>query len=139
MREKLDLTSLENAIKSLCEVLQEFERDKRSFIKDSIVKRFEYAYELCPKMFKRYLEIATPSVGNVDHMLFQNLVRTANEMGLFKGNWEKWKTYRGARNITSHTYDGNKADSIVAIAPEFYGEAVYFLSELKKRLEEING
>jgi hypothetical protein len=60
-------------------------------------------------MFRRYLEVAAPSVGNIDHMLFQNLVRTANEMGLFKGNWEKWKTYRDARNITSHTYDENKS------------------------------
>ncbi|MDR2268137.1 MAG: nucleotidyltransferase substrate binding protein [Holosporaceae bacterium] len=138
MREMLDLSSLENAIKSLCEVLQEFEHDQRSFIKDSIVKRFEYTYELCPKIFKRYLKIAAPSVGNVDHMLFQNLVRTANEMGLFKGNWEKWKTYRDARNITSHTYDESKADCIVAIAPEFYDEATYFLNMLKKRLKEIN-
>jgi nucleotidyltransferase substrate binding protein (TIGR01987 family) len=138
MSEKLDVTALESAIKSLHEVLQEFERDKRSFIKDSVVKRFEYTYELCPKMFKRYLEVAAPSVGNVDHMLFQNLVRTANEMGLFKGNWEKWKNYRNARNITSHTYDGNKADSIVAIATEFYDESLYFLNELKKRFKEIN-
>jgi nucleotidyltransferase substrate binding protein (TIGR01987 family) len=138
MNEILDLSSLENATKSLYEVLQEFERDKRSFIKDSVVKRFEYTYELCPKIFKRYFEIAAPSIGNVDHMLFQNLVRTANETGLFKGNWEKWKTYRDARNITSHTYDENKADRIVAIAPEFYDEALYFLNELKKRLKEIN-
>jgi DNA replication initiation complex subunit (GINS family) len=59
-------------------------------------------------------------------------------MGLFKGNWEKWKIYRDARNITSHTYDENKADSIIAIAPEFYAEALYFLNELKKRLKEIS-
>jgi nucleotidyltransferase substrate binding protein (TIGR01987 family) len=138
MSETLDLTSLENAIKRLDEVLLELKRDKRSFIKDSVVKRFEYTYELCPKMLKRYLEIAAPSVGNIDHMLFQNLVRTANEMGLFRGNWEKWKIYRDLRNITSHTYDENKADSVIAIASEFYAEALYFLNELKKRLKEVN-
>ena len=58
-------------------------------------------------------------------------------MGMFLSDLEKWKNYRNARNITSHTYDSEKSEIIVAIAPEFYEEAMYFLDKLKTKLEEI--
>ena len=137
MNEILDVSSLEKAIESLDEALKELKKDNRSFIKDSVVQRFEYTYELCYKFFKRYLKIATPSSQYIEEMSFQSLIRTANEMGLFLNGWEKWKTYRNARNITSLTYDNEKSETIIATAPAFYEEAVYFLAKLKARLEEI--
>ncbi|MBR1734863.1 MAG: nucleotidyltransferase substrate binding protein [Alphaproteobacteria bacterium] len=137
MNEILDVSSLEKAIKSLDEALKELKKDNRSFIKDSVVQRFEYTYELCHKFFKRYLKIAAPSMQDLDEMPFQSLIRTANKMGMFLSDLEKWKNYRNARNITSHTYDSEKSEIIVAIAPEFYEEAVYFFNKLKTKLEEI--
>lgn len=133
----LDITSLERATKTLKEALDELERDSRSFIKDSVIQRFEYTYELCYKFFRRYLKVAAPSDSDTDFVPLQELVRTANQMGMFKGDWDDWKKYREARNISSHTYDLDKADEIVAIAPKFYEEAVYFLNKLKESLEVL--
>ncbi|GHU11062.1 hypothetical protein FACS189449_01750 [Alphaproteobacteria bacterium] len=133
----LDLTSFEKAIKSLEEALNEVTIDNRSFIKDSVIQRFEYTYELCIKMLKRYLEVSEHSSENIDGMTFQTLIRSANEKGLLKGDLTKWLDYRGRRNITSHTYDGDKADAIISIVPDFYDEAVYFLSELKKKAKDL--
>ena len=137
MNEILDVSSLEKAIKSLDEALKELKKDNRSFIKDSVVQRFEYTYELCYKFFKRYLKIAAPSTQNLDEMPFQSLIRTANEMRMFLSDGGKWKNYRNARNIILHTYDSKKSEIIIAIAPEFYDEAAYFLAKLKERLKEI--
>ena len=134
----LDITSLEQAIKTLRESLERLKRDDESFIKDSVIKRFEYTYELCHRLFKRYLEVASPGVTDLDGMVFQTLVRTANEMGMFKGDWSKWKKYRDARNITSHTYSEEKADQVVRVAYEFYDEAEYFLNKRKEKLTEMH-
>lgn len=133
----LDITSLEKAINSFKKALDELKKDDRSFIKDSVVQRFEYTYELCYKFFKRYLRIADRSDSDTDFVPIQELVRTANQMGMFKGDWGDWKKYREARNITSHTYDEDKAEEIVAVAQKFYEEAVYFENKLKEGLKVV--
>ena len=63
MKEILETSSLKKAIDSLQEALDELKKDNRSFIKDSVVQRFEYTYELCYKFLKRYLKISQ-RIGN---------------------------------------------------------------------------
>ena len=54
----LILTPLENAINSLNIAFVEYQKDNSNeFVRDSVIQRFEYTYELCIKMLKRYLEL----------------------------------------------------------------------------------
>jgi uncharacterized protein with HEPN domain len=46
----------------------------------------------------------------------------------------KWKAFRHARNLTSHTYNEANALAVVEIIPEFEREVVYLLSQLQERL-----
>lgn len=60
----LDISSLENAIDRLGEGLARYHMDvSDAQIRDGLIQRFEFTYELSHKMLKRYLEAtsATPS------------------------------------------------------------------------------
>ena len=46
---------------------------------------------------------------------------------------ERWMVYRRQRNITSHTYDMDKAASVYRTALRFFPDAVALLSELEER------
>jgi hypothetical protein len=50
----LDISSLKKAVASLDAALS---RDKDEFIRDSVIQRFEYTYELSWKFLARHLEI----------------------------------------------------------------------------------
>ena len=52
---------------------------KDEFLRDAVIQRFEFTYELSHKMLKRFLESTSPSPANIDEMAFQDLIRTGNE------------------------------------------------------------
>ena len=130
----LILTPLENAINSLNIAFVEYQKDNNNeFVRDSVIQRFEYTYELCIKMLKRYLELNTSSKGEVDLMSFNDIIRKSNIKGLLGGNLEDWQKYRDMRNITSHTYDVEKAIMVIDIVDEFLYEAEFLLNKLKEK------
>ena len=131
----IDLTSFENAINSLIEILLRYDKESEdAAIRDAVIQRFEYTYSLALKMLKRYFAISAFEKENLDGMTFNEMIRTANRMGLLKTNLENWDIYRQNRNLTSHTYDENVAQKVVAIIPNFKDEAVFLLNKLKERL-----
>ena len=128
---KLDLSSFNKAITSFKLAIDEYNKDmKNLFVRDSVIQRFEYTYSLAVKMIKRYLEV---NEENIDQLSFNELIRTANEKGLLLSNLEKWNDYRLKRNITSHTYDAQKAEEIISIVDNFYEEVEFLYKELEKR------
>ena len=132
----IDISSFKQAIDRLEEVLQRYEKEPQDlFVQDSVVKRFEYTYELAYKTLKRFLEASTGSKTTVKAMIFHDIIRTGNEMGLLKGNAKDWLEYREKRNITSHTYDNDKSNEVISIVPKFYEEAKFLL----ERIDEKNG
>jgi nucleotidyltransferase substrate binding protein (TIGR01987 family) len=132
---QLDLSSLEKAITFLDETVTEYgKQSANQFIRDAAIQRFEYTYELSHKMIKRFLELTEPSAEEIDQMAFADLIRTSSERGLLAHGWDTWKTYRHARNTTSHTYNEKKATEVYAIIPLFLAESKNLLSELKKRI-----
>ncbi len=132
---KLDLTSFTNAIQRLEEGLDAYGRDiSQTLIRDGLVQRFEFTYEVAHKMLKRYLEYASPSPEQYDNMPFQDLIRSGNEQGLLLGNWPKWRGYRDMRAKTSHTYSEKVALEVVAGIRPFLDEARYLRDQLSKRL-----
>ena len=65
---------------------------------------------------------------------FADLIRTANEQGLLKGDWNDWRVYREMRSKTSHTYDETISVQVVKSIPGFLDEAKALLKSLQERI-----
>lgn len=105
----------------------------REQLRNSVIQCFEFTYELCWKMLKRYLEETEATPADIDISTFQNLIRLGNERALLRSDWRLWKTYRQARTDSSHTYDAAKAEAVFAVAPDFLDEAKALFEELTHR------
>lgn len=128
----LDFTPLEKAIFRLEEGLNRYLQDVSDLqIRDGLIQRFEFTYELSHKMLKRYLVAISPNPELYDGISFQDLIRTGNEYGLLQGEWSDWKQYREMRSRTSHTYDEDIAIAVVQDIPKFLSEAKYLQEKLK--------
>ncbi len=140
----IDLSSLDKAVDSLGRAIgtsmdqtkmQALDKDQREVIRAGVIQNFEFTYDLCWKMLKRQLEALSASADNVDQMSFHELMRAGAEKGLI-ADPEKWFEYRKQRNITSHTYDEDKAESVHKTAVEFVHNARHLLARLKERNAE---
>ena len=130
----LDFSPLANAVARLEEGLARFALDVGDAqIRDGLIQRFEFTYDLAHKMLRRALEESAANPAEIDQMSFPTLIRTASEMGLLGGDWSDWRSYREMRNITSHTYDEAKALQVTAAIPAFLGEAKEVLRRLQAR------
>ena len=132
---KLDISTLQRAAQRLDEGMARYLADTSDTqIRDGLVQRFEFTYELAHKMLKRYLEAASASPGEFDTADFPYLIRSANERGLLQGAWPQWRHYRDMRSRTSHTYDETVAQAVVAGIPAFQEEVRFLLGQLESRL-----
>lgn len=129
----LDLSALEKATASLKRAV---ERSRNTPVdeelRDAVIQRFEYTYELSWKMIRRQLELLHPTPVEISQMAYKDLIRTAVEYGLIE-DAERWFEYRRMRNITAHTYDEEKAREVHGVALGFQNDAEALLQELKKR------
>jgi len=132
-QDKLDLTQLDKTIRRLQEGLARYRSDVTDIqIRDGLIQRFEFTYEISHKTLKRFLKLASATPLEFDDMSFQELIRTANERELLLGDWPQWKGYRDMHSKTSQSYKEDVALEVVAGIPGFLEEAVY----LQKRLHE---
>lgn len=98
-------------------------------IRDSIIKKFEYTFELTWKTLKAYLEeegyeeIASP----------KRTLKQAFEIGIIKDE-EVWANMLEARNSTAHTYDEEKAIYYEDVIKNKY---INKIEELVKKLNEV--
>jgi nucleotidyltransferase substrate binding protein (TIGR01987 family) len=129
----LDLSSLEKALASLQVAI---ERSRTvpddAVIRDAVIQRFEYSYELCWRMLKRILERESPVPASIDGLSYRDLMREGGERGIV-ANVEDWLVFRSQRNISSHTYDEAKARSVYRTALEFLPAAQALLLQLQER------
>ena len=134
MTEPINLDSLSNAVKRLTEGYDRYQQDTSDTqIRDGLIQRFEFTYEIGHKTLKRYMEFVSANPEQYDEMPFADLIRSANEQGLLLGNWPKWKIFREMRARTSHTYDEKLALEVVKDIPLFLGEVRFLLAELLTR------
>lgn len=130
----LDLSSLDQAVTQLEKGLARAEAEPGDeLLRDGVIQRFEYTYELSHKMLKRYLEETEASPELLDQMSFQDIIRLGAERDLIANGWDVWRNYRSARGATSHTYDKNKAEEVYEQISGFLAEAKHLLKQLKKR------
>jgi nucleotidyltransferase substrate binding protein (TIGR01987 family) len=131
----LDITSLGNAVRRLREGLARYEREPADEqIRDGLIQRFEFTYELTHKMLKRYLKETAASPDEIERMPFADLVRSGNAQGLLRDDWPAWRRFREMRARTSHTYDTKVASQVASAIPGFLEEAEHFYAELQRRL-----
>lgn len=136
MADTLDIRALERAVVKLEEGLTRYRLDvSDEMVRDGLIQRFEFVYELSHKTLKRYLEYTSPSPELFDEMPFQDLIRSGNEHGLLLGDWPVWREYRKLRGKTSHTYDEKMALEVVQDLDRFLEEVRYLRDQLRAHLK----
>ncbi len=124
----LILTSLDKALASLKAALA---LPKDDIVRDSVIKRFEYTYELAWKMMQRWLK---ENVGaeQIDLLTRKDLFRVAAKKQLIPSPLP-WFDYHQSRNQTAHAYDADKAEQVYQVAVQFVPDAEHLLRELQQR------
>src|SRR6516162_1056870 len=132
---KLDTSSLGNAVRRLREGHARHQREPADEqIRDGLIQRFEFTYELSHKMLRRYLKETAASPDEVDRMPFADLIRTGNAQGLLRSDWPAWRHFREMHARMNHTYDARSAAQVAAAIPAFLQEAEHLCAELQRRL-----
>lgn len=130
----LDLSVLTNALNRLVEGNDRYLKDiNDTQIRDGLIQRYEFTYEITHKILKRHLELKSPNPEVFDAMAFSDLIRTGNEQSLLKNDWTKWKIFREMLSKSSHTYDEQIAKEVVSIIPDFIDEAKFLLTQLENK------
>ena len=78
-----------------------------STLKDGVIQRFEFCYEICWKLMKYYLE----NEGIQEAKSPKSTFREAFKIGIIEDG-EEWIDMLNDRNLTSHVYDENVAIDI---------------------------
>lgn len=133
----LDLSSLEKASEALELALKVYDKSilpednpERVLLRDGVIQRFEFTYELSWKMLKRYLEEF--SLEKADGLNNRDLFRIGWEQGLIIDP-EKWFHYLKMRNQTSHVYDKAKAEEVFAATRQFLPDSQFLLKQLLEK------
>lgn len=141
MTDKLDLSSLRDAVDSLNESLAVVSEETwfaaqshavKNTLVAGVIQNFEFVYELCIKMLRREIERGAASPSEVDFANFRDLLRSAAEVGLL-ADVEAWFEYRKLRNITAHAYDQGKARQVHQGTFVFIRDARDLLARLEAR------
>ena len=134
----LDLRSLKQAVEALKIAFEIYDHNlleesmpEKIVLRDGVIQRFEFTFELSWKMLKRYLEEF--GLEKVDGLNNRDLFRVGFEQGLLDDP-EAWFHYLKMRNQSSHIYDAGKAAAVFASARQFQQAA----QELLNRLEAKN-
>lgn len=131
----LDTSSFRNAIAQLARGLEEARAEPgRDVVRDGVIQRFEYTYEISHKFLRRVLEETEPAPNQLKEMSFPALIRLGSERGLLQNGWDVWSGYRKARGTTSYTYDSVKAAEVFARVPSFLEDARALLESIERRL-----
>jgi nucleotidyltransferase substrate binding protein (TIGR01987 family) len=128
LEQPLILGPLAQALASLDDALAQ---PKNDYLRDSVIQRFEYTYELAWKAVRRYLMWAGLG-GDVDALSRKDLFRAAGQAGLIE-DVGAWFEFHKMRNLTSHTYNAQVAEAVYGAARDFAGAARSPLAELERR------
>ena len=120
--ETIDLTKLIKAQR----VFEEFRQDmKTDRDKAGAIQAFEFCYELSWKMMKRFLASRGQETGSP-----KDTFRKAAIEKLIKDP-EIWFDFQKKRNLTSHTYEQENLEAIIAIFDHFSQELAILINNLK--------
>ena len=128
-KEILNLTAFRKAIHTFKDALNEYSKDiTNTYVRDSVIQRFEYCYDSSKKMLTRHLKNMGES--DIDTKSLADIIRLGAKKGLLYHSWDEWSRYKDNRNATSHGYDESVAIEIVSHLDGFSEELDYFLEKL---------
>ena len=126
-KNQIILTNLDKALRSLERALL---KPKDEYMRDTVIQRFEYTFELAWKTLKRYIKTVT----GVEEFQLKDLFRNAAKQGLIDDP-QAWFDFLEGRNLTSHAYNEDRAEEVYELAKEFLPQVEKLYQELKKRCE----
>lgn len=139
----IDLGPMRDAIATLTESLALIEESKgqqsepmRLLMQRGLIQAFEYNYGLAILMMTRYLRERASVPDKHDLNNFEELIRVADEHRLLRSPFARWKMFRHARNLASHTYNRAKAEAVAEMVPDFEREVIHLLAQLQERLSK---
>ncbi len=101
-------------------------------LRDSVVQRFEYTYELAWKMMVRWLRMNVSPEAAEEAYSRKELFRLAARQGLIEDP-NRWFIYHDARNVSVHTYDESNAARAFAAARSLPQDVDFLIHELERR------
>ena len=102
------LMNFNNVLKRLVEAAEELKNDNASdVIRDGVIQRFEFTYELAWKTTKEYLE----DIGIVDKTSPKAVIKEAFVQKIIADE-SRWLLMLNDRNLTSHVYKQEIAEEI---------------------------
>lgn len=131
----LYIAPLRRAVERLDEALRRCLLDPGDLlIRDGLVQRFEFGYDLALKALRRCLVLASDAAGAVEAMDTETLTRLAHEQGLLLGDWTVWRLWHDLRAHTGHAEEEPMGPEVVAAAPRFLDELRYLQKRLAGRV-----
>lgn len=126
------LSDFDKALNRLNEAIEESKNNTKSTtLKDGVIQRFEFCYEICWKVMKMYLE----NEGIEEAKSPRSTFREAFKVELIDDG-EAWIDMLKDRNLTSHVYDEEMAIEIYEkIITKYYSQMQEMCSKLKKVVE----
>ena len=100
-----------------CDSRPELSPLDRDAIRESVIQRFEVAYDVLWKAIKRYLKftLGLPDIPNSP----KPILRLAYENGILSADITFWLKVADTRVATSHDYSSAKADACIELLPTF--------------------
>lgn len=130
----LELSGLHKAIDSLEEALRLADEVPENIdfdiVRDSVIQRFEYTYELSWKLLQRWIKLNV-SPADADPRTKKDLFRLAAKKQMIAAP-EPWFEFAEARNAVAHTYNESKADYVFTIAKQFLPVAKALFEQLEQ-------
>lgn len=122
------LYNFNNTLQRLKEAVKEYEKNNSDVIRDGIIQRFEFTYELAWKTAKDYLE----DIGIVDKTSPKAVIKEAFAQKLIT-NENSWLQMLIDRNLTSHVY---KEEIAVEIAERITNSYINAFENLSANLSK---
>ena len=122
MDETIDLTKLIKAQQIFEKFRQGMEDDRD---KAGAIQAFEFCYELSWKMMKRFLAARGQDTGSPKDTFRKAAIEKLID------DPEVWFEFQKKRNLTTHTYEQENLEAIVAIFDHFSQEMKTLIEQLK--------
>ena len=116
------MTTLEEFEKAISRLAEALAQPKNDFLRDSVIQRFEFTFELSWKSAKKIMgsQSIAPKV----------VIREMAAQGLISDP-QVWFDYLEGRNLSSHTYKEDLAEQIYALARKSLPDFQLLLTQLK--------
>lgn len=115
-----------NAVARLSEALAELaENPKSTVIRDGVIQRFEFTFELAWKSLRDYME---DQGADMNGITFSKQVFKAAYAAEIINDDQLWIAMLTSRNVTSHVYDDTQAAQVVSDIRDRYIEPLTALA-----------